>query len=263
MTRRLSRPFRIALAAVGLFAAVWFLTLRTHSPSSGGSSASAGTSAPPPAAGEEKTAAAPTPTYKGSVPGVDGLSRAIDKAHGAVAESQRSARALERESVQASGSSATGVASAISTITSRARIVPAAGGSVASTSHGAVSARAGSPAGASASGGAPASSGGVRVRQALVEGALKQGRIVVVLFWNSRGADDLAVHAELQQLDKGIAVFEASPSEVTSFGTITRTVRIYQTPTILIVNPRGQASTLSGLTDAYSIAQAIDTARSG
>ena len=211
MTRQLSRPLQIALAAVFLFAAVWFLALRAHSVSPGGSGSSAGTPAPPAAGAAEKTAASPTPIYKGPVPGVAGVSRAIDKAHGA-------------------------------------------GSSVASN---------GSPAGATAPGGAPARSSAAPARQALVEGALRRGEIAVVLFWSPQGADDLAVRAELQRVDKGIAVFEASPSEVTSFGSITRTVRVYQTPTILIVNPRGQATTLTGLTDAYSIQQAIDTLRSG
>src|SRR5262249_18286948 len=159
-----------------------------------------------------------------------GLSRAIDKAHGAVAESQRYAEALERNSARGSSPSAMRT-----------------------------SARASSPAGATATGGTPGGPSRAPARQAEAESALRHGKIAVVLFWSPKGADDLAVRAELQRADSAIAVFEASPSEVTSFGSITRTVRIDQTPTIVIVNPHGRAATLTGLTDAYSIEQAIDT----
>ena len=37
----------------------------------------------------------------------------------------------------------------------------------------------------------------------------------------------------------------------------------FATPTILIVNRRGHTTTVSGLTDAFSIEQAIGEARSG
>jgi hypothetical protein len=99
-----------------------------------------------------------------------------------------------------------------------------------------------------------------------VEAELKQGKIVVLLFWNPKGADDVAVHEALQRFfaiepDKHIAVHEASASQVTSFGSITRAVQVYGTPTILIVNRSGQVTTLTGLTDAYAIEQAIDEAR--
>jgi protein-disulfide isomerase len=63
------------------------------------------------------------------------------------------------------------------------------------------------------------------------------------------------------EVEKPIAVFEAQAKQVTSFGSITRGVQVNQTPTILIVNKRGQTTTLTGLVDAYSIEQAIDEAR--
>ena len=122
----------------------------------------------------------------------------------------------------------------------------------------------------------------------LVEQALKQGAVAVVLFWTPKGSDDVAVQRELQllkavhervravanvpevgrllravglELNRKIAVQEALPSQVASFGSITRRSTSTGTPTILIINKRGQTTTLTGLTDAFSIEQAIDEAR--
>jgi hypothetical protein len=45
------------------------------------------------------------------------------------------------------------------------------------------------------------------------------------------------------------------------FGKITEVVRVYQTPTILIVNRHGVVSTLTGLTDVFALEQAVREAR--
>src|SRR6185312_414416 len=66
---QVSRPMQIALAATLLLAAVWFVALRPK-----GSNAGAPAAAVAPAA----------PATSGAAPGVAGLKRAIDKAHGAV-----------------------------------------------------------------------------------------------------------------------------------------------------------------------------------
>ena len=121
-----------------------------------------------------------------------------------------------------------------------------------------------------------------------MERELKRGEVAVILFWNKKGADDVAVHRELQYLatihrvakahakqptiarilklselefNKPIAVHYATAAQVTSFGSITHGVQVYATPTILIVNKVGQTTTLTGLQDYYSIEQTIDEAR--
>jgi hypothetical protein len=281
---QLSRPYQIALVALGLFAAVWFVALRGHSPSTSGSGSSAAVSAPAPSAAvQAEKAAAPSSVYHGSAPGVEGLTRAIAKAHGAVAISQQNARQLEAKSAQASD--ATGPDTGASNAGSRSTPSAAQRSSTTSKSSPATPLAAAHK-GAGAAGAAASAS--LPARQVVVEKELKQGDVVVLLFWNPQGADDLAVHRELQlllavhrriqplgkvpavqrllkafglALDKKIAVHEAPASQVASFGSITRGVQVYQTPTILIVNKRGQATTLSGLTDAYSIEQAVDEAR--
>ena len=264
-----SRPFQIALLAVGLLAAVWFVALRGHSSTTSGSGpaqASKAAVSSPSAASEAKAAAAPTPVYHGAAPGVEGLTRAIAKAHEAVAKSQQDAKRFEHESAQATTPSVS--TTPRPTTTSR----PAATKKTA-------------PA---ASGTSNTGPNRVPARQALVEQELKQGAVVAVLFWNPKSSVDVAVHNELQlllavhhklrsvskvpvvqrllkavglELDSKIAVQEASASQVASFGSITRAVQVDQTPTILIINGHGQTTTLTGLTDAFSIEQAIDEAR--
>ena len=54
-----------------------------------------------------------------------------------------------------------------------------------------------------------------------------------------------------------LAVHVARSSQVGSFGSFTRAVQVYGTPTILMVNTNGQTSSVTGLTDAFSIEQAI------
>lgn len=270
---QLSRPFQIALVAVALFAAVWLFALhgRPSSTSGSGSSAAVPSSASPAtAAAEERAAAAPSPVYHGSAPGVSGLTRAIAKAHEAVAASQQNAKQLEQKSAQASSTTApaasasTTASPASSSAASHASPAHAPATSKTSTTTTAPAVHKG------ASAPVTASRSTLPSGQRAVEAELKQGKIVVLLFWNSKGADDVVVHKELQLLvnlhhsasrAKQIAVHETSGGDVASFGSITRGVQVYGTPTILIVNRKGQTITLTGLTDAYSIEQAIDEAR--
>jgi hypothetical protein len=255
---QLSRPFQIALLAFGLLVAVWFVALRGHSSSTSGSGSAPAASAPastPSASAQAEKAAAPSPVDKGSAPGVSGLARAIAKAHGAVTSSQQSAKQVEQESAQAS-TATTPAASGSSTASP-------AGSSATSKASPTTTAPTVQTHGASAPGAASKST--LQSQQRAVEAELKQGKIVVLLFWNPKGADDVAVHKTLQALARRdrarTAVHEASASQVASFGSITRGVQVYGTPTIMIVNKRGQASTMTGLEDSFAIEQAIAEAR--
>jgi hypothetical protein len=277
---QLSRPFQIALLAVGLLAAVWFFALHGHSSTSSSTPATPATPAPTASAQPQK-AAAPTPVYHGPAPGVTGLTRALTKAHGAVATSQQNAKQLEEKSAQASSTapSSTGGSPSAST---------APGGSAASTSKAAPKTAA--PAAPTVRHGTVSkATPGTTVPgpQKTVEAELKHGKIVVLLFWNPKGADDLVTHSQLQlmvklhrtsaaaraqelrhgakffgvELGKKVAVHEGSARAVASYGTITRGLQVYATPTMLIVNSHGKAITLTGATDAYSIEQAIEEDR--
>jgi hypothetical protein len=270
---QISRPFQIAALALVLFVAVWFVALHGHS-STSGSGSPAPSTPPPSAAAQAQKAAAPSPVYHGAAPGVSGLTRAIDKAHGAVATSQQNAKQLEEKSAQASSPTS-------STTQAPTRAAPAA------------------PAGSAVKSKAPAvpattvkrrtslpsnpTSSAFLAPQRAVEAELKQGKVVVLLFWNPKGADDVVAHDALKSLVGGhgsgkagaeevgrvfkggiakhVAVHEASQRSVASYGSITRGVQVYSTPTMLFINPHGRVITMTGSTDAYSIEQAIEEAK--
>jgi cytoskeletal protein RodZ len=289
---QISRPFQIALLAAGVLMAVWFVALRGHSPSS-----TSGSSGETPAATSTSTSSgSPSSVYHGSAPGVEGLSRAVAKAQGAVATSQQNAKELAQKSAQASaGTAATttapsaAAASQTTGAAAAAKTPAAATHKAAATPQAAATPRAASPTHGKSAGSLKSVQPTPR-RQVLVERAVNEGKVAVIFFWNKRGADDVAVNAELKlletvhhlikphantpkvrrelrayglELDKPFTAFQARANEVTSFGTITHGVQVYGTPTIMIVNKKGQVRTITGLTDAYAIEQTIDEARHG
>jgi copper(I)-binding protein len=275
---QLSRPFQIALGAVLLFAVVWFVALNGHG-SSSGSTPVASTPAPTPASTPSANPA-PGSTH------IEGMTRAVAHAHEAVAASQRAADKSANSSAE-TPSQGTSVTSSSKTVVTKHGAAHTSTTVV--TKHGA--------AGASATvttkhvvTPAPhkVAAGGIPPRQAAIESELKRGEMAVVLFWNPKGADDNVVHEELQillaahheihslgheqevhkllkivglELEKKIAVHYASAAQVASFGTFTKTVQVYGTPTILVINKHGTVTTINGLTDAFAIEQTIDEAR--
>jgi hypothetical protein len=300
---QISRPFQIALVAVCLLAGVWFFALNGHS-----TSTSSSTSAPSPVtvahsvspsstaaakatassgAGSEKGAAPSTHIYHGPVPGLEGLTRDVSRAHKAVAKVHETPTtpAAKSTTVAAKTTTATAKHSTATTNTS----APAAKTS-------APAAKASTPTSTAT---APktvkqqpiksqAGAGRTPAQQLLVERALKEGKVAVILFWNPKGAEDKVVSEELKlleaihhlikpiageprlrralqhsglELTKSFAAFQATAKQVTGYGTITRDIQIAQTPTVLIIDKQGKTIVLTGLQDAFSIEQAIDEAR--
>lgn len=303
---QISRPFQIALVAVCLFAGVWFFALQGHSTSTSGSgsSAPAATAGTPSASKSPNTAASRSQSsaatvarakaaaksghvYHGPVPGLEGLTRDIARAHGAVA---------------ATGASPSGSASAGHTGPSTTATTTAG-----SATTGATHSHAATPAAAATSTAAAPSTptvthttvkvqpikaksgaGRIPARQVLVEHALHEGKVAVILFWNPKSANDAIVNYELKlletihhlirplprtaklrselkasglELEKSFAAFVSTANQVASYGTITRGVQVEATPTIFIVNKQGHTTVLTGLQDALSIEQAIDETR--
>jgi hypothetical protein len=256
---QLSRPFQIALVVVCLFAGVWFFALRGHSTSSSSSSAPAATAIAPAASKPASAGAASTSSstasvtarakaeakaghiYHGPVPGLEGLTRDIARAHGAVAAIGATPSTSSTHTATHSSSSATATAHHPVKTSTRA----ASGSAVKSQP---IKAKSGA--------------GRTPAQQVLVEDALHEGKIAVILFWNPKGTDDTVVNDELKLLKaKRFAAFVSTASQVASYGSITRGVQVYGTPTVLIVNKSGQTTVLTGVQDAFSIEQAIDEAR--
>jgi hypothetical protein len=272
---QISRPFQIALAAVALLALLWVVAL--HRPGSGSSSSSE--HATPPAAshsaaqgsssasGGSPSSGAGSSVYHGSAPGVEGLTKAIAKAHGAVATSQQNAKQLQEKAAQASENAAAGTAASQhgatagqhGTATSRQGAASAAQPSAGARS----TARESTHPSARARSGPEAATRAV-ARQHAVEAQLARGKIVAVLFWSAKGSDDVVVRNALRALaghDRGLAVQLASAREVASFGTVTRGVQVNGTPTLLLVGAHGKTRVLTGLQDPYAIEQAVSQLR--
>ena len=88
---------------------------------------------------------------------------------------------------------------------------------------------------------------------------------MLLLFWNPQSSTDVTVRQQVsdvsRSLRRSVAVTYAKASEVGSFGTITRNVAVNETPTLLIIGKRGLVTTITGLTDAFAIEQAVREAR--
>lgn len=261
---QISRPFQIALAAVALLGLVWVVALHGHAPGQHESTGTAPTPASTPSAqAQAKAAAQPTQIYHGAAPGVEGLTRAIAKAHGAVATSQRNAQELAQHSHEASNEAAAGKASGSGSAAQASAAQQAQARALAATHVREAAARARQLARHRAlSKHAPA---GRPAAQVAVEREVAAGKTVLLLFWNSKSSVDREVRAETQAMvssSKGsLTLHAAAPNQVGKFGSVTEVVHVYQTPTILIVNKRGVVSTLTGLTDTFALKQLVREAR--
>ncbi len=297
---QISRPYQIILGVVVVFGLIWAVALRSHSSNPSEPTASAPT-APSSASANGSSggnAAAPTNVYHGAAPGVEGLTRAIAKAHGAVAESQRNvqeqaghAQALTGEAQASATSTHTTTAGTTTqsvTVTHKATTAPNLARrtvtSVHKTSNGAHGTstvthtstttvekttpahRTVAPIDKSATGvHSTVKHSAKSAQQVTVEHELAQGKTVMLFFWTPTSSVDQQNVAQAKTLvarSKGtLTLHLALANQVGEFGTITEVVHVYQTPTILIVNKHGVVSTLTGLTDVFSLEQAVQEAQ--
>ncbi len=282
---QLSRPFQIALVGICLLAGVSFFVVQRRSTSGSGSTPTATAPAATSAAGSAssanasvvaraKAAAKSGHIYHGPVPGLEGLTRDIARAHGVVKAIGASPSSAASSATHA-GSTTSAPTPHATTSTPSHTAPPSSATASTTVKQPPIKSRSGA--------------GRTPARQVLVERALHEGKIAVILFWNAKGTDDAIVDYELRlleavhhlikplartptlrrqlaasglELGKPFAAFFSPASQVTSYGSITRGVQVYSTPTLFIVNKRGQTTVLTGLQDALSIEQAIDEARS-
>jgi hypothetical protein len=93
-----------------------------------------------------------------------------------------------------------------------------------------------------------------------VKRALRKNKVLVLLFWNGKSADDKAVRAALKKVDRWngrVSVQVASIRKISKYGRISRGVDVDQSPTIVITDPEMRAETLVGYVDTVSIDQAV------
>jgi hypothetical protein len=297
-----SRPYQIILGVVVVFGLIWAVALRSHSSNPSKPTASAPT-APSSASANGSSGANPaaaTPVYHGAAPGVEGLTRAIAKAHGVVAESQRNvqeqannAHALTGEaqaSATTTHTTAAGKTTQSVTVTRNTNAAPSFARRTVTSSHTSTQAHGTTTTVTHTSTTtvhkvtpahrvvAPIDKPTVRVhstvkhsstksaQQVAVEHELAQGKTVMLFFWTPSSTVDQQNEAQAKTLadrSKGtLTLHLALANQVGEFGTITEVVHVYQTPTILIVNKHGVVSTLTGLTDVFALEQAVHEAQS-
>jgi hypothetical protein len=213
---QVSLPMRIALVATLAFCAIWFVALRPKPP------AVEPTPTPTP------TATPASPSAAKSAPG-----RAAGAANEAVGRSQQSAAAHE------------GAAGAVGAPSAAKPATPAASPATAGKTAGAEAAKPAAPVDLKAAG--PDVSNAARG----IIGDLAHGKVVVLLFWDSRLSDDREVHsavAGLRRRGGKVAVHIAPIAHLARYEPITRGVPVVTSPTVLIIDRAGHGRAVGGLT---------------
>jgi hypothetical protein len=93
-----------------------------------------------------------------------------------------------------------------------------------------------------------------------VANAIRHQKVLVLLFWNRKSADDKAVHKALANVYrwKGrVAVESVSIKKISQYGRVARGVDVEQSPTIVVADAALRAETLVGYVDATTINQAV------
>jgi hypothetical protein len=108
--------------------------------------------------------------------------------------------------------------------------------------------------------GAPVTKEALQALPKDVRKAVAQRKVLVLLFYNNRSADDKAVRRELRQVDSyGKQVFVDAHwiKSVARYQAITRGVNVDQSPTVVVADANLKAETLVGYVDHETINQAV------
>ena len=224
---QISPPFRIALVAIALLGAVWFVALRPK--------ADSGADAPLPAA-----------------PGVTGLSNATQKAEATAKAADASADRAEAAAAAADGGAAAEKATVTKT-QSGATVEQSTSVSKSSSGKTAVTKKATVKPAAPANPAAP------------LLAALKRGQVVVLLFRNG-SSDSASVATMVRSIGerRKVVARVVSIKDVGRYSTFTSTTPVAQAPTTMVIGPKRNAVLIVGFTSPGEIAQAVaDVRRSG
>jgi hypothetical protein len=105
-----------------------------------------------------------------------------------------------------------------------------------------------------------ATAGGLPLR---VIRALGERKVVVLLFWSPKAAEDRAVRKALGGIDrhKGKVLAQATHiKRIAAYGQITRGADVEQSPTVVVVDRNRKVETLVGYVDRTTIDQAVTDA---
>jgi nucleoid-associated protein YgaU len=115
-----------------------------------------------------------------------------------------------------------------------------------------------------ATAGAPSASDGRRDGAILRD--IRHHKVVVVLFWNARAADDIATRGAIRDLDlRGgkVAVHVVPIGRVGEYPAITQGVTIAQSPTTLVIDRKRRTRVITGLSEPQELTQAVGDALAG
>lgn len=187
--------------------------------------------------------ASDSPTPAAQAPGTKGLTSAVDKAKNASAQSDAANARIQ----QATGGE------------SSSAVKPAATGAAKPATTPAAKAKKGA-APATPAVKVPASDPSSKLLAKVAD-----GKTLVLLFWNSKGADDRAVRAAVRGLghDKKVATAVAPIAKVADYEAITTGVEVFTAPTVLVIGKDRKAKTITGLTDARELRQLVGDVRAG
>ncbi|MGH2839980.1 MAG: hypothetical protein ACRDKY_04045 [Solirubrobacteraceae bacterium] len=121
------------------------------------------------------------------------------------------------------------------------------------------------PAPAKSSAGAAVQRGETAKERAVMR-EVSQGKVVVMLFWSADSADDIATRGAVRSLNTRngkVKVHVIPIARVGDYGSITRGVKIAQSPTTLIIGEKGQTRTIVGLSEPHELSQAVGDALAG
>jgi hypothetical protein len=93
-----------------------------------------------------------------------------------------------------------------------------------------------------------------------VQSALNAHKVVVLLFWNPKGADDQSVKQALGSVSKhngDVAVFSDTSRNFSRYVKITAQTNLTRTPTLVVVNRQGNAQVATGYLDRDSVEQYV------
>lgn len=97
--------------------------------------------------------------------------------------------------------------------------------------------------------------------------AVRQDKVIALLFWNSDAPDDRRVRRSLRQIgrdDGKVFVKAAAIEDISRYAPITRGADVQQSPTLVVVDRDLQAESLVGYVARTTIRQALsDAARAG
>lgn len=103
-------------------------------------------------------------------------------------------------------------------------------------------------------------------RDAAVLRDIRSGKVVVLLFWNAKGADDIATRGAIRDLDrhKGkVAVHVAPITQVAQYPSIAQGVKVQQSPSTLIIDRKRRTRVITGLSEPRELSQAVSDALAG